>query len=54
MGILSLALGKILTTSTYPPWSDFFATWMAIPAAVAGALLAKAHGRLGPAAGPSD
>ena len=44
MGLLSLLVGKLLTTATYPTWFDFLATWLALPAAVAGALLAKARG----------
>ena len=43
MGLLSLLVGKLLTTATYPAWFDFLATWLALPAAVAGALLAKAR-----------
>jgi hypothetical protein len=42
MGLLSLAVGKLLTTGPYPRWFDLVATWSALPAAVAGALLAAA------------
>jgi hypothetical protein len=43
MGLLSLLVGKLLTTATYAAWFDFLATWLALPAAVAGTLLAKAR-----------
>ena len=43
MGLLSLLVGKLLTTATYPAWFDSLATWLALPAAIAGALLAKAR-----------
>ena len=43
MGLLSLLVGKLLTTATYPVWFDSLATWLALPAAVAGALLVKAR-----------
>jgi hypothetical protein len=41
MGLLSLAMGKVLTAGPYPRWFDLIATWSAVPAAVGGALLAS-------------
>ncbi|MGH9366988.1 MAG: hypothetical protein ACRD3M_04860 [Thermoanaerobaculia bacterium] len=48
MGLASLLVGKLLTTAAYPAWFDLLSTWLAVPAAVAGALLAKTRARLGP------
>jgi hypothetical protein len=43
MGLLSLAVGKVLTTGPYPRWFELIAGWSAVPAAVAGALLAPSR-----------
>ncbi|HEY3170839.1 MAG TPA: hypothetical protein VGK08_07520 [Thermoanaerobaculia bacterium] len=43
MGFLSLLVGKLLTTGTYPAWFDLLATGLALPAAIAGAMIAKRH-----------
>src|SRR5438045_1640487 len=41
MGVLSLALGQLLARSTiYPAWFNALAAGLAVPAAVAGALVA--------------
>jgi hypothetical protein len=48
MGLLSLLVGKLLMTASYPAWFELLAAWLAVPAAVAGALLAKTRARLGP------
>jgi hypothetical protein len=40
MGLLSLLVGRLLLTARYPGWFEFLANALALPAAVAGALLA--------------
>jgi hypothetical protein len=40
MGLLSLLVGRLLLTAKYPGWFEFLANALALPAAVAGALLA--------------
>jgi hypothetical protein len=47
MGLLSLLIGRLLTAANYPSWFDFLGTWLALPAAVGGALLAKSRAPLG-------